>query len=151
MSAPEPLPPTRPSLLPAAIGISVAGAVILVLGFWVSDRSPARNAYPSITILSPVSDTTISGALALDFETGTPIEPLPAGWGAGRYHLHALINGLERMPAPADIQALPNGRYRWTLSGLPDSAVVQLVWALPSHQRLAADASVVRVVRTVRP
>ena len=137
----------RPSLLPAIIGISLAGALILVLGFWVSRRQPADDRQPEVHLLSPGSDTTTNGSVRLQFQTTRPLALQPTGWGAGRFHLHALVNGVERMPAAADIQSLPGGDYQWLLSDLPDSAQVQLVWALPSHQRLTEGASAIRLIQ----
>jgi hypothetical protein len=143
----SPVPGNRPSLLPAIIGISIAGALVLVLGFWIAGRPPAGDRRPDVRILAPSSDTTSDGRLLLEFETSQPLELQPTGWGTGRFHLHALVNGVERMPAANDIQARPRGNYSWLLSDLPDSAVVQLVWALPSHQRLTEGSSETRVVR----
>jgi hypothetical protein len=100
-----------------------------------------------VSLLSPGSDTTTNGSIRLHFQTTRPLVLQPTGWGAGRFHLHALVNGMERMPAAADIVALPDGGYQWLLSDLPDSARVQLVWALPSHQRLTEGASALRLIR----
>ena len=147
MSSVSPPSGNRPSLLPAIIGISLAGALILVLGFWVSGRPPADDGQPEVRLLSPGSDTTTDGAVLLQFQTTRSLALQPTGWGAGRYHLHAMVNGVERMPAAADIQALHDGGYQWLLSDLPDSAQVQLVWALPSHQRLTDGASALRLIR----
>jgi hypothetical protein len=142
----------RPSLLPVIIGISLAGALILVLGFWVSRRQPTSADQPRATLDSPARDTTITGPLQLEFRTEPPIRIQPTGWGTGRHHLHVLVNGVERMPAATDIEALGDTAYSWTLTGLPDSADVQLVWALPNHQRLTAGSSQpVRVHTRRRP
>ena len=137
MSTAGPPAGNRPSLLP----------LILVLGFWVSRRPPADDRQPEVRLLSPGADTTSDGSVRLQFQTTRPLELQPTGWGTGRFHLHALVNGVERMPAASDIQALPGGDYQWLLSDLPDSAQVQLVWALPSHQRLPQGASAPRVIR----
>ena len=147
MSTAGPPSVSRPSPLPAIIGISLAGALILVLGFWVSRRQPADDRQPEVHLISPGSDTTTDGSLRLQFQTTRPLELQPTGWGAGRFHLHALVNGVERMPAARDILALPGGDYQWLLPDLPDSAQVQLVWALPTHQRLTEGASATRLIR----
>ena len=147
MSTAGPPSANRPSPLPAVIGIGLAGALILVLGFWVSRRQPADDRQPEVSLLSPGSDTTTDGSVRLQFQTTRPLVLQPTGWGAGRFHLHALVNGVERMPAASDIQPLPGGDYQWLLSDLPDSAQVQLVWALPSHQRLTEGASALRLIR----
>ena len=139
--------PSRPSLTPAVIGIALAGALILVLGFWTA-RRPVRVGHPQVDLLQPGRDTTVSGPLTLVFRSSQRLAMLPTGWGTGRHHVHVLANGVELMPAAADIRPLGNDRYAWVLAGLPDSAQLQLVWALPNHTRQAAGASRSVLVRT---
>jgi hypothetical protein len=146
----DPLANQRPSLLPAVIGIGLAGVLILVLGFWVAQRPTAAGQQPEVRIISPAGDTTTDGTVTVRFSTSRPLELLPTGWGAGRYHLHALVNGIERMPAAHDIRPSPAGDYLWTLSDLPDSTELQLVWALPSHQQTGAGASAIHLIRRDR-
>ena len=132
-------PSGRPSALPAAIGVALAALAILGLGLWTASRPDT--AHPTVTLISPAQDTSVSGELALRFRSSRPLVLQPTGWGTGRYHLHVLVNGQERMPGPNDIRALDSDLYQWRLTDLPDSARVQLVWALPNHQRLAEGAS----------
>ncbi len=134
-------PEARPSVLPAVIGLFLAGLLILALGFWTATRKNQDPPIPTVTLVRPSADTTVDGALTLEFRTGRKLSLQPAGWGSGRYHLHALVNGSERMPAPADIRSMGGDRYSWVLSALPDSAQIQLVWALPNHQRRSEGAS----------
>ncbi|MEX2281705.1 MAG: hypothetical protein WEE89_04360 [Gemmatimonadota bacterium] len=141
----------RPSLLPVIIGIGLAGALILGLGFWVARRPAAAGQQPEVRIISPAGDTTTDGSVTLRFATSRPLELVPTGWGAGRYHLHAMVNGVERMPAASAIRPLSAGDYQWTLSELPDSAEVQLVWALPTHQQTGAGSSARHLIRRDRP
>jgi hypothetical protein len=138
----------RPSLVPAVIGFAIAGVLILTLGFWTASRRISTRETPLITVLQPAQDTVISGDLTLRFASTIELAIQPAGWGSGRFHIHALVNGAERMPAPVDIQVVGDREYVWTLSALPASAEVQLVWALPDHRRTASGASGAILVRT---
>ena len=144
-------PANRPSVVPAIIGIGLAALLMLALGLWVSQRAPAENRQPEVRIISPTGDTSTAGSVALVFETTRPLELLPTGWGVGRYHLHAMVNDVERMPAARDVQPLSESQYRWVLFNLPDSARVQLVWATPSHQRLTEGASAQPLIRRHQP
>ena len=141
--------PSRPSLLPAVIGLVLAGALILVLGFWTASR-PERADHPTVDLLQPARDTTVTGPLTLVFRTSQRLNMEPTGWGTGRHHIHVLANGIELMPAAADIRPVGNDRYEWVLTSLPDSVQLQLVWALPNHSRLTAGSSRSVLVRTTR-
>jgi hypothetical protein len=133
------------------IGFGLAGFLILGLGVWTAKRPPSARRTPQIQLLQPTRDTVISGALTLRFATDAALALQPAGWGTGRFHIHALVNGVEQMPAPTDIRAAGNREYIWTFSDLPDSAEVVLVWALPDHRRTSEGASHAIQVRAQRP
>jgi hypothetical protein len=145
-----PAPNERPSALPAALGLALAALLILGLGLWTATRRKTDPGSPSVTVIQPARDTVVSHQLTLRFSSSLPLSLQPTGWGAGRYHLHALVNGQERMAAAADIRTLSDSTYEWQLADLPDSARIQLVWALPNHRRLTQGAS--RLIRVhVRP
>lgn len=131
----------RPSIVPAVIGFGLGGLLILVVGLWTASRRAVPAVVPRITLLQPSRDTTISGDLILRFTSTLTLSQQTAGWGAGRHHLHALVNGTEVMPAPADVARTGPNEYAWTIRAIPDSARVQLIWALPNHRRLTAGAS----------
>jgi hypothetical protein len=142
----------RPPLLPAIVGITLAALLFLTLGLWTAARRNSTGPRPIVTILAPATDTvTHGGALSLYFQSTVQLRLQPAGWGSGRYHLHALVNGQERMPAAADITSTRDGSYLWRLTDLPDSAAIQLVWALPNHVRLPDGASRIILIRHARP
>jgi hypothetical protein len=131
----------RPSLVPVIIGFALAGFFILALGFWVAFRPKPEDSVPVVTLIEPANDTVIAGMLTLQFSTTADLRLQPTGWGAGRYHLHAMVGNRELMPAAADIRDLGNNTFTWTLPALLDTATVQLVWSLPNHRRLTDGAT----------
>jgi hypothetical protein len=110
------------------LGFVFAGVLLLVIGFWTAQRqqNPPADTVPVVTLLSPASDTAVGGALTVSFETSAPRRPGPAGWAAGRYHLHALLDGIELMLGANDIHQLRTGTYSWTVNGVRPG-VFQLV------------------------
>ena len=137
-----PGPDSRPSLLPVVLGFVFAGILLLALGFWAAQRqkNPPIQAPPALTLLSPTGDTAVTDTLTIHFETGAPLRLGPAGWATGRYHLHALLDSVELMPAASDIRQLPQGSYTWTITPVRPGSL-QLIWALPSHTRLTENAT----------
>jgi hypothetical protein len=86
--------------------------------------------------------------VSLVFRTSATIQPDPSGWAAGEFHLHAAIDGAERMAAPGEIQRLGGNLYRWQLGTLyPGRRSIRLFWATPDHRAApGGDSVVVRVV-----
>ena len=138
----SPAPNGRPSLLPVVIGFSFAGILLLAVSYWATQRqkNPSAETPPALTLLSPARDTVITDTFTIQFRTGSPLRLGPAGWAAGRYHLHALLDGVELMPGAADIRQLPEGSYSWTFT-MARPGAFQLVWALPNHTRLRQGAT----------
>ena len=130
----------RPSLAPVIIGISLAAFTLLGLGLWVSQRDP-RPTHPSITLISPAADTVSADSITLVFETSVPLTLQPTGWGAGRYHLHAVAGNVELMPGAAQIKPISGNRYNWTIPPVASATPIQLMWSLPNHRRLSQGAS----------
>jgi hypothetical protein len=124
------------------LGFVVAGVLLLVIGFWTAQRqqNPPADAVPVVTLLSPASDTTVGGALTVHFKTSAPLRLGPAGWAAGRYHLHALLDGVELMPGATDIRQVEGGGYTWAVTPVRPG-VFQLLWARPDHTRVSQSAS----------
>ena len=137
-----PGPDSRPSLFPVVLGFVFAGILLLVIGFWAAQRqkNPPTEAPPTLRLLSPAGDTAVTDTLTIQFETGAPLRLGPAGWAAGRYHLHALLDSVELMPAASDIRQLPHGPYIWTIKQAGPGSL-QLIWALPNHARLTENAT----------
>lgn len=121
---------------------------MLILG-WVSASrrsAPTQDSIPSIRLLSPAGDTTVSTTFALVFEPGTQLRLLPTGWGAGRNHIHVRLNETEIMPAARDIEDLGNGRYRWTVQTPPGTYALQMIWSGPDHRALPGGESDTRSI-----
>ena len=135
-------PDPRPSLLPVVLGFVFAGILLLAVSFWATSRqnNPVVETPPSLTLLSPAGDTAAKDSLTVRFKTGVPLRLGPAGWAAGRFHLHALLDSVELMPAAADIHHTPEGSYSWTITPLRPGSF-QLIWALPNHTRLTENAT----------
>jgi hypothetical protein len=138
----SPEPATRPSLLPVVLGFVFAGVLLLVIGFWTAQRQKNQpiDVPPTARLIVPAGDTTVGTRLTVTFETSVPLRLGAAGWAAGRYHLHALLDSVELMPGANDIRQLPTGSYSWTVSGVRPGRF-QLVWARPDHTRLDQGAS----------
>lgn len=120
-------------------------AVVLALFFFVAGEADAgadTAPPPPITVLAP-RGVPVSGSFSIVFETPARMERDAAGWLAeGRYHLHAMVGGTELMAAPADVQPMGGGRYRWTLPGLPPGEHrVRLQWAGTDHRTLQQGGS----------
>ena len=78
------------------------------------------------------------------FTSAQPIELRASGWGTGRLHLHAWVDGVEHMPAAADIRALDGNTYVWTLSNIQPSMTrlrLYLAWSDAAHRPLPASAT----------
>lgn len=122
-------------------------AVVLALFFFVAGEADAgADAVPPpppITVLAPRGGASVSGPFTIVFETPARMERDASGWVAeGRYHLHAMVSGTELMAAPADVQPVEGGRYRWSIPGLPPGEHrVRLQWAGPDHRTLQRGGS----------
>lgn len=142
-------PPQRTSLMPVIVGFVLAASFLFLLG-WLSNRS--RNAappvMPQVVLLSPARDTTAADSLTLTFSTSIPIELQQTGWGAGRYHLHTMVNTVELMPAAVDIKPIGENRYTWTVPLRDSVSTIYMLWALPNHSRLAEGSSDTVTVRS---
>jgi|GEM_PF-1721376 len=144
-----PTTPPRRTLMPVIIGFAFAALLLFALG-WLSRR--ARNAAtavsPSVVLIAPARDTTAGDSLSLTFSTSIPIELQQTGWGAGRYHLHTMVNTVELMPAAVDIKPIGENRYTWTVPLRDSVSTVYMLWALPNHSRVPEGASDTIVVRS---
>jgi len=135
-------PDAAPSLLPVVLGFAFAGILLLAVSFWAARRqkNPPAETPPALTLLSPVRDTVPGETLTIRFQTGAPLRLGPAGWAAGHFHLHALLDSVELMPAAADIRQTPEGSYTWTITPVRPGTF-QLIWALPNHTGLTENAT----------
>ena len=136
-----------PSPMPVIVGIIMCGAVILTLG-WCTKGIRPPDLTPSVTMLEPSADTTTGAELHLVFKPKPGLELLPTGWGTGSYHLHAVLAGVELMPAAADITPRDDSTFVWRVPVPPGTNWLQLVWAGTNHGRIDIGASdSVRVTR----
>lgn len=126
-------------LMPAVVGFVLAGALVLLLGFWVASRPP--RVHPQLALLAPRQDTVLHGPIRVQFQTSLPLRLQATGWGSGSYHVHALLDSTELMPAAADLRAIGPNQYEWVLPALEKPQRLQLVWALPNHARLPMGSS----------
>ncbi|HEX2092689.1 MAG TPA: hypothetical protein VHG28_09820 [Longimicrobiaceae bacterium] len=144
----EPLSSSAPSrsTRDTVFGVVGGAAVFLALLFALlgrADTGAEGPPPPPVTVLRPAAREIFSGPVTLEFRTPEELRPGAGGWLAGgRYHLHALVDGTERMPGPGDVQPLGGNRYRWVLPALPPGEHrVRLRWAGPDHVPLQAGGS----------
>lgn len=129
------MPESRPSpIVPVAIGIVLTAALLIGLGYLASQRRNAPSGPPSLTLLAPAHGQVVDSPLVLRFASTLPITATPNGWLAGQWHLHARVNGIEYMPAAADISA-GDTAYAWVLNAVPRGSVsIQMGWADLRHR-----------------
>src|SRR5690606_29685375 len=95
-----------------------------------------------LVLLSPANGAAVTGPMELVFSVSGPVlEPEASGWSAAGFHVHAEIDGVERMPATADIRR-SGDRYTWTLAEpLTGEVTVRMVWSDARHRPVAEGAS----------
>lgn len=127
----------RPSpVVPVAIGILLTAVLLAALGYLASQRRQAQSGPPNLTLLGPARGQVVDSPLVIRFASGAPIRLTPNGWLAGRWHLHARVNGIEHMPAAADISA-SDSTYDWVVPAVPRGrASVRLGWADLRHREV---------------
>ena len=130
-------------LAPTIFGILLAGLAVLTIGMWVGGRDSGDDgALPQLELISPVHNDTIDAPFAVTFSTDARLVKAPEGWRAGRLHLHARLDGVEHMPAAADVEAMGDNRFVWNFPGIGAGPhQVKLLWSDPEHRPLAEGAS----------
>ena len=130
-------------LAPTIFGILLAGLAVLTIGMWVGGRdSDGDGALPRLELVAPADGDTIAAPFAVTFGTNARLVKAPEGWRAGRLHLHARIDGVEHMPAAADVEVLGDGRFIWRIPGIDVGPhQVNLLWSDPEHRPLEEGAS----------
>lgn len=137
----------RASVRSTVIAFVVLGITVLSLGFWVAglDRTSdpfSLQAAPPVTIIEPADGDAVGSSITLVFETPARLQLYPSGWAAGRLHLHAIVDGIEIMPAAVDIEAVGRNRFTWKLPAQrPGPRTIRLEWATPDHQPVEAGGS----------
>ncbi|MGQ0814166.1 MAG: hypothetical protein ACT4O1_06835 [Gemmatimonadota bacterium] len=132
----------RRNILPIAIGIVLTGLVLAGLGIISNMRRNAEvDVAPQLSILSPAPGATLDSPLVVRFTSTKRLALKPSGWGHGRLHLHATVNGIQYMPAAAELSARDT-IYEWTIRTAPaGSFSLQLAWADMAHRPLQAGTS----------
>lgn len=134
------------------IGFLAAGALILALGFTLGGRSAggAPDALAPLRILTPATGDSLHNPVTITFVTRAPLRLDSAlGWVAGELHLHAMADGVEIMPAAADIAPAADAGFRWQLPDLPTGTRrIHLTWAGRHHGNLggATDTLLLHIV-----
>lgn len=140
-----PRPDGPKPLTPKLLGFLVAGALLIAVSLWIGDRrvaAPASSGPARLLVSRPAPDATVAQPLVVEFATTAPLRLTPAGWQADTYHLHALVDGAERMPGANDITDLGGGRFRWTFGTVGVGPhELRLVWARPDHRSVPEGAS----------
>ncbi|HSJ07247.1 MAG TPA: hypothetical protein VK936_11110 [Longimicrobiales bacterium] len=142
--------PDRPpaSRTPAIIGFLVAGAAILGLGFLAGlrrDAGPPADGIPELRILDPGHGDSVTNPVTVRFATSADLRLGRAGWAAGDLHLHAMADGVEIMPAAADV-TVGDGDFAWQLPALPaGDRRLYLTWAGRDHRNIAGPTDTVTI------
>jgi hypothetical protein len=134
---------SRPSFLPVVIGITLTCVMLAALGYAASRRNAVNRAgAPLLTVVSPVDGAAADSPLVIRFTSARPIELRESGWGHANFHLHAMVEHVEHMPAAADIVAIDSLQYEWTIAATPSGpAHFVLGWADQAHRPVREGAS----------
>lgn len=121
----------------------VAAIVLFVVGGEEDDGSAAQAAGPVLELVQPSHGSELrTERLMVVFRSDLPLAPMAGGWGVDSLHLHLNLDGTELMPAPGDIERLPNGVFRWSLPRPgPGVHTLRLLWSGPDHRPLQGGGS----------
>jgi hypothetical protein len=127
----------RPKIMPVVIGIALTCVLLACLAYAAKLRNAAESQMaPQLTITGPSQGAVTDSPLVIRFTAGHPLDLMPTGWGHDNFHLHASINGVEYMPAAADIIA-QDQQYAWTIPTAPRGEInLYLGWADHMHRAL---------------
>lgn len=137
---------TQSNARPLVIGgFLAAGLIILALGFLARTPGGAReDRVPAIVVLDPATGDTVRGTVTVRFRTTDELSLGTQGWTAGELHLHAMVDGVELMPAAADISGA-DSTFAWRLPPLPPGdRTLYLTWAGRHHGNLRGATDTVR-------
>lgn len=117
------------------VGMMVLAVVVMIRGGETDGGARPLAGPPAIELLHPVAGASVAGPLAVLFRVESELVRQPSGWGVDGLHLHLQLDGLELMPAPADVEAMPGGAFRWTVGPLePGPHSLRLFWSDGAHQ-----------------
>jgi len=135
--------PGRRSFAPVLLGIGLTCAFLLLIGYAASKRRALESAQlPRLTITAPAEGDVVDSPLVVHFTSARPIGLQPSGWGYEDFHLHAWINGVQYMPAAADIRQVDSDTYDWTLASIGNGgAQIYLGWSDQAHRERRQSSS----------
>jgi hypothetical protein len=132
---------TGPNLLPVIIGIVITIILLTGLAYISKMRQNVPTSAPQLTLIAPLRNAVLDSPLVLRFTSARPISLGHSGWASANYHLHARVNGVEYMPAAADVEAR-NGEYLWTLPTVPRGPLrIRLGWGDQAHRAVTSGAT----------
>ena len=132
----------RPNFLPVITGIGLTCLLLAALGYLANQRGKASRAGPpALGIVAPSEGMAIDSPLVIRFTSANPLDLRDSGWGHDKFHLHAVVNGVEIMPAARDIVRADSSHYQWTIGGARGAATFHLGWADQAHRPLRQGAT----------
>ena len=126
----------RRKILPVIIGMALTVVLLACLAYAARLRNAAElEMAPQLSINAPAQGTATDSPLVIRFTAAHPLDLMETGWGHDRFHIHASINGVEYMPAAADIVA-QGSQYAWTIQAPRGPVSFYLGWADHMHRPL---------------
>jgi hypothetical protein len=124
------------SFAPVVLGIGLTCAFLLLIGYAASKRRAMEPvALPQLKIVAPAAGDVVDSPLVVRFTSPHALALQPSGWGYEGFHLHAWINGVQHMPAAADIRQVDGETYDWVLASVRNGgATISLGWADQAHR-----------------
>lgn len=129
-----------------AFGVIMIAAGVLIGAVRALGPASVTAEAPSLVVIAPAAGDTVATPIELRFIAGDDLALGSMGWASGALHLHAWVDGREVMPTAADIRALEDGTFVWTLPLAPGNRIVQLRWAGMDHSDIEAGSRAVGVV-----
>jgi hypothetical protein len=120
-------------------GALVIGALVMLFVGGEPDGGGSGEivAPPVVEIVAPADGAVLSGPLEVVFRVPARLSMRPGGWGVGDFHLHLSLDGVELMPATADLEPVGEGEYRWRVGRLePGTHPLHLLWSGRDHRPL---------------
>ena len=116
--------------------MALTGVLLACLAYAARLRNAAElEMAPQLSITAPAEGAVVDSPLVVRFTAAHPLDLMETGWGHDGFHLHASINGVEYMPAAADIVA-QGPQYAWTIHAPRGPASLYLGWADHMHRAL---------------
>jgi hypothetical protein len=136
---------TARRLFPVFIGVGLTILFLIALAYLADRRRNTQPVVESIDLIEPAAGAVVDSPLVLRFATTAPLALTPSGWGTEELHLHARVDGVEYMPAAADI-VRHGSAFVWTLPTVRrGSHTVRVGWANLAHRELSAGAAEVQI------